>query len=169
MATGLVYNEEAFKKAGWAAPTSWHDLTDPKFKQKVVIPPITNGYGLQTLIKFAELNGGGVKNIDPGFKAIIDKVAPNVLAWEPSPGKMAELFQNGSAVLGVWGSGRVYALRETGFPAKFVYPKEGSVALFTAVCPVARSDAKPEAQQFVQFLLSPKVQTILARTQAWAR
>lgn len=167
VATGLIYNKDAFAKAGWKAPDSWLDLTDPKFRQKVVIPPISNGYGLQTLIKFAELNGGGVKKIDPGFKAIIDKVAPNVLAWEPSPGKMSELFQNGSAVLGVWGSGRVQALKDTGFPVEFVYPKEGAIALFTAVCPVARPDAKPEAQQFIQFLLSPEVQAILAKTQAW--
>lgn len=167
VATGLFYNKEAFAKAGWAAPDSWLDLEDPKFRQKVVIPPISNGYGLHTLIKFAELNGGGVKDIEPGFKAIIDKVAPNVLAWEPSPGKMSELFQNGSGVLGVWGSGRVEALKNTGFPVEFVYPKEGAVALFTAVCPVARPDAKPEAQQFVQFLLSPEIQAILAKTQAW--
>ncbi|MER1939698.1 ABC transporter substrate-binding protein [Castellaniella sp. FW104-16D08] len=167
VATGLFYSTEAFAKAGWDAPTSWHDLEDPKFKQKVVIPPVSNGYGLHTLIKFAELNGGGVKDIDPGFKAITEKVAPNVLAWEPSPGKMSELFQNGSGVIGVWGSGRVYALEATGFPVKFVYPKEGAVALFTAVCPVARPDAKPEAQAFVQFLLSPEVQAILAETQAW--
>jgi putative spermidine/putrescine transport system substrate-binding protein len=167
VATGLVYNKDAFDKAGWKAPDSWLDLADPKYRQKVVIPPITNGYGLHTLIKLAEINGGGVKNVAPGFKVITDKVAPNVLAWEPSPGKMSELFQNGSAVLGVWGSGRVQALKDTGFPAEFVYPKEGAIALFTAACPVARPDAKPEAQQFVQFLLSPEVQAILAETQAW--
>jgi len=167
VATGLFYNEAAFKKAGWAAPTSWNDLTDKKYKGKLVIPPISNGYGLQTLLMFAELRGGGANKIDPGFEALTKEVGPNVLAWEPSPGKMTELFQNGDGVIGVWGSGRVKALSDTGFPVKFVYPKEGAFALFTAVCPIAKKQPKPGAQKFVQYLFSPEVQAILADGQAW--
>ena len=167
VATGLFYNEQAFKKAGWAAPTSWNDLTDKKYKDKLAIPPINNGYGLQTLLMFAELNGGGMNNIDPGFDALIKKVGPNVLAWEPSPGKMTELFQNGDAVIGVWGSGRVKALSDTGFPVKFVYPKEGAFALFTAVCPVAKKQPKAGAQKFIQYLYTPESQAALADSQAW--
>jgi len=167
IATGIFYNEEAFKKAGWAAPDSWENLTDKKYADKLVIPPISNGYGLQALIKFAELRGGGVNNIDPGFTAMIKEVGANVLAWEPSPGKMTELFQNGDAVIGVWGSGRVKALQDTGFPAKFVYPKEGAFALMTGLCPVAKANPKPNAQKFVQYLLSPEVQAIFAKYQAW--
>jgi putative spermidine/putrescine transport system substrate-binding protein len=167
VATGLFYNEQAFKKAGWPAPTSWSDLADKKYRNKLVIPPISNGYGLQTLLMFAELRGGGPGNIDPGFNALIRDVGPNVLAWEPSPGKMAELFQNGDAMIGVWGSGRVKALNDTGFPVKFVYPKEGAFALFTAVCPVAKKQPKAGAQKFVQFLFSPESQAALADSQAW--
>lgn len=166
VATGMFYNTEAFKKAGWSAPTSWNDLADKKYNGKVVIPPISNGYGLHTLIKFAEMNGGGVKNIDPGFDALIKKVNPNVLAWEPSPGKMTELFQNGDAVIGVWGSGRVKALQDTGFPVKFIYPKEGAFALFSAICPVAKPHPKPVAQAFIQYIFSPEVQKILADDEA---
>ncbi|HLU79728.1 MAG TPA: ABC transporter substrate-binding protein [Burkholderiaceae bacterium] len=165
--TGLFYNTEYFAKKNWPAPTSWEDVTDSKYKDKVVIPPITNGYGLHALIKFAELRGGSVNNIDPGFKAMLDEVGPNVLAWEPSPGKMTELFQNGDAVIGVWGSGRVQALKDTGFPVEFVYPKEGALALFTAVCPVAKPKTKELSQKFIQYLYQPEVQAILAAGQAW--
>ncbi len=167
IATGLFYNTEAFKKKGYAAPTSWFDLTDPKFKQQIVIPPISNTYGLQALIMFARLNHGSEKNIDPGFDYIIKKVNPNVLAWEPSPGTMTSLFQNHEAILGVWGSGRVEALKETGFPVKFVYPKEGAMALEVAVCPVVKSNVPKLSQQLVQYLLSPAVQVILAKHQGW--
>ena len=34
--TGLAYNKKLFDEKGWAAPTSWMDLADPKFKDKVV-------------------------------------------------------------------------------------------------------------------------------------
>lgn len=167
LGTGIFYNAEYFQKHNWAPPTSWEDLTDKKYKGKLVIPPINNSYGLHTLIKFAELRGGGINNIDPGFKTIIDEVGPNVLAWEPSPGKMTELFQNGDAVIGVWGSGRVQALKDTGFPVEFVYPKEGATALFTAACPVAKPQQKAVAQKFIQYLYTPEIQAILAEHQAW--
>lgn len=167
VATGLAYNTEAFKKAGLPKPDSWELLTDKRFKQKVVIPPISNTYGLQTLIMFAKQRGGGEKAIEPGFKAMISEVAPNVLAWEPSAGKMTELFQNGDVTLAVWGSGRVQALKDTGFPIEFVYPKEGALALMIAACPVVQSDVPQHAQALVQYLLTPEVQTLLADSQGW--
>lgn len=167
IATGLFYNTEAFKKKGYAPPTSWFDLANPKFKQKIVIPPINNTYGLQTLIMFAKLNHGGEKNIAPGFNYIIKKVNPNVLAWEPSPGTMTSLFQNQEAILGVWGSGRVEALKETGFPVKFVYPKEGAMALQIAICPIVKSNVPKLSQELIQYLLSPQVQQVLAKHQGW--
>lgn len=167
VATGLAYNPDAFRKAGLPAPTSWNVLTDPRYRQKIAIPPISNTYGLQALLMFAHMNGGGETNIAPGFDTMIKKVAPNVLAWEPSPGKMTELFQDGDVTLAVWGSGRVQALAQTGFPIRFVYPKEGAMALMIAACPVVQNKEPVLSQQFLQYLLTPEVQTVLAQTQAW--
>src|SRR5436189_3237159 len=104
--TGFMINTKVFKEKGWAIPTSWNDLKDPKYKKVLVIPPINNTYGLYTLMMFARIGGGGEKSIEPGFKVMKDEVNANVLAYEPSPGKMTELFQSGQAVLAVWGSGR---------------------------------------------------------------
>ncbi|HSV81554.1 MAG TPA: ABC transporter substrate-binding protein, partial [Ramlibacter sp.] len=167
VATGLAYNVEAFRKAGLPKPDSWEALTQKTFKQKIAIPPISNSYGLQTLIMFAKLRKGGENAIDPGFKAMTAEVAPNVLAWEPSPGKMTELFQNGDITLAVWGSGRVQSLKETGFPVDFVYPKEGAMALMIAACPVVHSDVPQQSQALLQYLLTPEVQTLLADSQGW--
>lgn len=163
VATGLMYNTKYFAAHHWAAPTSWKDLEDKKFHKLEVIPPLNNTYGLHALVMTARLNGGGEKDIDPGFKVFKKMIDPNVLVYEPSPGKMTELFQTNQAVLAVWGSGRVKALADTGFPVAFVYPKEGAVALGVAACPVAGGGNKPEAQAFMQYLLSPDVQAILAK------
>jgi putative spermidine/putrescine transport system substrate-binding protein len=111
----------------------------------------------------ARLNGGGEKNIDPGFKVMKDEIAPNVLAFEPQPGKMTELFQSGQVVVGVWGSGRVKAFQDTGFPVEFVYPKEGAIALGISGCPVAKPNASPLAQEFLAFMLSPEIQAVHAK------
>jgi putative spermidine/putrescine transport system substrate-binding protein len=163
VATGLMYNRKYFADNKWPAPTSWNDLKDPKYKSKLVIPPMNNTYGLQTVIMMARLNGGGEKSIDPGFKVMKDGVAPNVLAFEPQPGKMTELFQSGQAVIAVWGSGRVKAFQDTGFPVDFIYPKEGAMALGISACTVAKPNPSPLAQQFVAFLLEPDVQAVLAK------
>lgn len=160
--TGFVYNKDMFAKNGWAAPTSWKDIEDSKFKGKLVIPPINNTYGLHALVMMARLDGGGEKNIEPGFKAFREKVNPNVLAYEPSPGKMTELFQSGQAAIAIWGSGRAKALADTGFPSVFTYPKEGGVALASAACPVAGSKQSKEAQEFIQYLVSPEAQKPIA-------
>ena len=163
VATGLMYNTKVFAENKWPAPTSWADLADPKYRRKLVVPPLNNTYGLHAVIAEAEINGGGVNDIDPGFKAFQTKIDPNVVAYEPSPAKMTELFQTGQAVLAVWGSGRVKALADTGFPVAFVYPKEGAIALAIAACPIAGSKNEAGAQAFVQFLLSPDMQRALAK------
>jgi putative spermidine/putrescine transport system substrate-binding protein len=167
LAGGLVYNKAVFAKNGWAAPTSWHDLENPQYEQRVVIPPITNGYGLFTLLMMAKLNGGGESDIEPGFSAMTKKVAANVLAWEPSPGKMAQMLQTGEAALAVWGNGRVQAVIAQGAPVEFVYPKEGSVALLSAGCPVAGAPQPELAQEFLRFVISAESQAILAEANGW--
>ena len=161
--TGIMYNTRYFKEKGWAPPTSWNDLKDPKYKKLLVIPPINNTYGLHTLVMFARMNGGSEKAIDPGFKVMKEQVNPNVLAYEPSPGKMTELFQSGQAVIGVWGTGRVHSFAVTGFPVEFVYPKEGTVTLLSSVCPIAKPNQSPIAHEFVKAMIDPAFQATLAK------
>jgi putative spermidine/putrescine transport system substrate-binding protein len=161
--TGFMYNTKYFKEKGWPAPASWNDLADPKFKKLLVVPPINNTYGLHTLVMMARLHGGGEKNIEPGFKVMKEKVNPNVLVYEPSPGKMTELFQSGQAVIAVWGTGRVQSFADTGFPVDFVYPKEGAVTLLASVCPVAKQTVSPHAHEFVRMMVAPELQLVLAK------
>jgi putative spermidine/putrescine transport system substrate-binding protein len=163
IATGLAYNKDAFAKNGWKAPTSWKDLADPKYKQKVVIPPITNGYGLLTLVMMSRLHGGGEDKMDPGFDVMTKQVAPNVLAWEPSPGKMAQMLQTGEAALVVWGNGRVQAVVDQGAPVEFVYPKEGAVVIMVAGCVVEGAPQAKLGQQFLQHVVSAESQALMAQ------
>jgi putative spermidine/putrescine transport system substrate-binding protein len=138
-------------------------MKDKKFAKKFVMPPINNTYGLHALIAMAKMDGGGESNMEPGFKAFKDEINANVLVYEPSPAKMTELFQNGQAVLAVWGSGRVKAFADTGFPVAFAYPKEGGYALGSAACPVEGGKNPAEANAFIQFMLTPDIQKIMAK------
>ena len=161
--TGFMVNTKYFKEKGWAIPTSWNDLRDPKFKKLFVMPPINNTYGLYTLIQYAKMEGGGETAIEPGFKVMKDEINPNVLVYEPSPGKMTELFQSGQAAIAVWGTGRVQAFANTGFPVDFVYPKEGAPILLASACPVQKAAINPLAHEFIKAMISAPVQTALAK------
>jgi putative spermidine/putrescine transport system substrate-binding protein len=160
--TGIMYNAAYFAENHWAPPQSWNDLKDTKYRKKLVVPPINNTFGLIALVAEANIAGGSESNIDPGFKAFEKEVDPNVLAYEPSPGKMSELFQSGQAVIGVWGSSRAKVLAGTGFSAAFTYPKEGGYAIGIAVCAVAGGKERPEAQTLIQHILAPESQRALA-------
>ncbi len=167
IATGLGYNKDVFKKNGWAPPTSWNDLADPKYKGKVVIPPITNGYGLLTLVMQARIHGGGEDKIDPGFDYITKNIAPNVLAWEPSPGKMAQMMQTGEGALVVWGNGRVQAVADQGAPVEFVFPKEGAPVIMVAACVTEGAPQAKLGQQFLQHIVSAEMQAHIAQGVGW--
>ena len=115
------------------------------------------------------MNGGGEKNIEPGFKVMKADINPNVLVYEPSPGKMTELFQSGQGQIAVWGTGRVQAFANTGFPVDFIYPKEGAPILLASACPVAKATVNPLVNEFIKVMVSAPVQTFSRRRWATAR
>ena len=166
VATGLAYNTVEFAARGWPAPKSWLDLADPKYKGTLLVPTISNSYGTHALLMLARAAGGSEKQVDAGF-ATMEKLAPNVASFESASAKMSELFQTKAVTLGVWGSGRVQALADAGFPIAFVYPKEGAVALFTSACVVSGSDVPDLAQSFLRHLMSAEVQAVLAKGAGW--
>jgi putative spermidine/putrescine transport system substrate-binding protein len=162
-ANGLMYNTKVFKQNNWAPPTSWSDLKDPKYKGKVVFPPLSNGFGLAGFLAINRLDGGNDSNVEPAFKVFKADYAPNVAAFSPTPADMNQIFQTGEAVLAVNGSTRTAALADTGFPVAFVYPKEGAFAGGMAACAVAGGQNKPAAMKFVQTLLSPEAQLAIVK------
>ena len=161
--TGIAYNTKVFADRKLPVPTSWADLARPEFKQRLSVPGIDNTYGVHTLVMQARLHGGGEAAIDAGFKAMRERVNPNVLAYESSPGKMSELFQSGEIWLSVWGSSRVAAMEKAGFPLAIVRPKEGALVLMTAGCVIEGAPKPDLAQKFLSFILSPAIQAAFAQ------
>jgi len=161
IATGLMYNTEIFKQKGWAPPTSWADLGKKEYAGHLIMPPMQNGYGLLTVLMLAKMNGGSESNINPGFDAM-KKIKQNFLVFEPQPGKHSELFQSKQAWVGVWGSSRMYALAETGFPVEFVYPKEGSPAVAMSLVVIKGTKQKLIANELINDMLGKEAQTVWA-------
>jgi putative spermidine/putrescine transport system substrate-binding protein len=72
------------------------------------------------------------------------------------------MYQTGQIVISVTASARAKSLMNTGFPVEYVYPKEGSPAVMVSACAMARPDALPTAQTFIQYILSPDMQLLMA-------
>lgn len=89
--TGLAYNSRLFKEKGWATPTSWNDLADPRFKDKVVFQSMASStFGLHGFLMYNRLHGGSDTDVNPGFTAWKKNVGPNVLEYIPNSAKLSE-------------------------------------------------------------------------------
>ncbi|WP_442901729.1 ABC transporter substrate-binding protein [Geobacillus sp. BK01] len=160
--TGLAYNKDYFVQNGWKPLTSWNDLEDPKFKGKLVLPSISNTYGVHLLLMAAFANGGNEKNIEPGFEKL-KKIAENAVTFDKTA-DVSNYFLQGQTVASAWGSSRVYTLQDSGFPIEFVIPREGAPALMTTANVVKNAPNAELAQKFVNFILSEEVQTEFAHS-----
>lgn len=157
--TGLAYNTKMFKEKGWAAPTSWQDLADPKFKGKVIFQSLPSStFGLHAFLMVNRLNGGTESNVEPGFKAWKTGVGANVGEYVANSAKLSEMVQTGEAGLFPSTPTQVMVLKGKGLPVEYAQPKEGAVALNTMECVIARNDEPALAQKLAAFLLSPGAQ-----------
>ncbi|WPB55293.1 ABC transporter substrate-binding protein [Xylophilus sp. GOD-11R] len=157
--TGLAYNKKMFAEKGWAAPTSWMDMADPKYKGKLVFPSITSSsFGLHGFLMFNRIQGGNDQNVEPGFAAWPKTVGPNVLEYIPSSAKISEMVQTGEAALFPLTPSGVAALKARGIPVEYAQPKEGAVLLMVGQCVIANNSEPELAQKLAEFLLTPQAQ-----------
>ncbi len=157
--TGLAYNSRLFQEKGWAAPTSWMDLADPRFKDKVVFQSLASStFGLHGFLMFNRIQGGTETNVEPGFTAWPKTVGPNVLEYIASSAKISEMVQTDEAAVFPLTPTQVTALKLKGVPVEYAQPKEGAVVLNVAECVIAHNDQPELAQKLVAFLLSPEAQ-----------
>lgn len=157
--TGLAYNAKMFKEKGWAPPTSWMDLADPKYKGKVVFQSASaSSFGLHGFLMFNRIQGGNEKNVEPGFKAWPTTIGPNVLEYIPSSAKLSEMVQTNEAAIFPLTPTAVAAMKTKGIPVEYANPKEGSVVLIVGQCVIANNSEPELAQKLTEFLLSPLAQ-----------
>jgi len=153
---GLTYNPETVK----TSPTSWADLWDPKYKNRVGITNLASTLGTGFLVELARMNGGGEGNVEPGFAAL-QKLKPNLSAVAANPGALAALFQQGQIDISPGNFNAIQILKAQGVPVEWVAPKEGAIA-FRTTMHITKNSANAEmAFKLIEAALSPEVQTAL--------
>lgn len=157
--TGLAYNARLFKEKGWAPPTSWMDMADSRYKDKLVFQSLASStFGLHGFLMFNRLQGGSETNVEPGFTAWPKTVGPNVLEYIASSAKISEMVQTDEAALFPLTPTQVTALKMRGVPVEYAQPKEGAVVLNVAECVIAKNNQSELAQKLAAYLLSAEAQ-----------
>ncbi|WP_019939257.1 extracellular solute-binding protein [Bordetella sp. FB-8] len=159
--TGLSYSTKIFADKGWAPPTSWADLANPKYKGKVVVESMpSSSFGLDAFLMFNRIKGGSEKNVEPGFKSWPTTVGPNVTEYIPNSSKVIEMMQEGDAAIFPYTFTQTELMKSKGIPIGFVAPKEGAVVLMTAQCVLAGNPDDALAQKLAAYLVSPQAQAL---------
>ncbi len=159
--SGIEYNTQVFKDRNFPAPTSWNDLWDPRFKGHAAIYTISILIGHGFLVTVAELNGGSVSNIDPGFRRI-SELRPNLYTVVSTAPQLDQLFQQGNVWIAVNSGARTQALKASGVPVEFVQPKEGVIAGHSYFELLKGAPHPNAGAAFIDWILSDDVQSCLA-------
>ena len=158
------YGQFAFiwdSQSGVEAPASLEDLTNPKYRKKIIImDPRTSTPGLGFLAWTEAVYGDA-------WRDYWKRLAPSILAMTPSWDTGYGLFTKGEAplVLSYSTSPAYHKAYENTERYKSLQFKEGHPAQVEFAGVLSASPNRGAAQQFVDFLISPECQAFLPETQ----
>jgi putative spermidine/putrescine transport system substrate-binding protein len=156
---GLLYDSSKLK----VAPTSLRDLEDHKFRGKLSVPTFSSTFAFALLAKMDKLNGkaaDGARPMEAGFDEM-KRVAPNIVSYYGGGAQLVDLFKQGEIDL-AWGAYHVAAGLGAESPVKWIAPAEGA-SLSTVYAAIAEGSQNVDAAaKFVNLMLSPEFQAMMA-------
>ncbi|WP_251863263.1 ABC transporter substrate-binding protein [Achromobacter sp. Marseille-Q4962] len=157
--TGLGYNTRLFAENGWAPPSSWMDLADPRYKGKVVFQSASGStFGLHAFLMFNRIQGGDEANVEPGLRKWQSTVGPNVREYIPDSAGLADMILSGEAAIFPLSPTAIARLKRRGMPVEYAQPREGSAILMVGECVVAGNTEPELSQKLALYLLSASAQ-----------
>lgn len=159
---GIAYNIQAMK----AAPTSWADPYDAKYKGRVVLPSIQNTEGLPNIFAATAIASGlsldaAQTDVDPGFRKL-STLKPNLLTVYTQQPQAYNLLEQGEAWM-ISSAISAYALerKAAGAPIELVAPKEGVFAMPSGIAVIKGAPQSELAFAYVDALLGAELQSKL--------
>ncbi|MBF7981019.1 MULTISPECIES: ABC transporter substrate-binding protein [Rahnella] len=151
IATVIAYNTKNAKPVD-----SWMALTDAQNKGQVAVPsPLYSGAALYHLHT-------AINTPDIGW-AFYQKLAANGITPEGGNGPALKAVASGMAKYGVITDADIIRAKKQGSPIDLVYPKEGASFVTEPVAILSGAHNVPAAKAFVNFMLSPQGQQLVAK------
>ncbi len=146
----IIINTKTIKEKD--APQSWKDLTNPKWKGKMIMAnPAVSGSGFAQLNIMLQLYGWD----------FVKKIVNN--ASITSSSKLSyQGVANGEFAIGLTGESNVYTLIQEGYPVKAIYPKDGTALRFDTVAIIKNGPNPENAKKFMDFVTTKEVMAVVA-------
>ncbi len=160
---GIAYNPKVMP----AAPTSWAQIYDPKYKGRVILPSLQNTEGLANLFMAAHLATGkpmaeAQKDIDAAFKKLVT-IKPNLLTAYTQMPQAYNLLEQGEGFMISSAISQVALDRKAGgAPVDIAVPKEGIFSMPSGVALVKGAPQPELGAGFINEMIGIEVQTKLA-------
>ncbi|MDP6483000.1 MAG: ABC transporter substrate-binding protein, partial [Nitrospinota bacterium] len=151
-ATGIGYHVKNVKEP----PTRWEQLWDKKYRGRLALPNITYSSASYFLIRAAELGGGSIKNIDPGFKKLAELKPAKVFGFFT---QWAPLVKAGEFDLVVDLNLFINPQIARGLPLGFVFPEDGAFGEVNYVMMTKRGKNRKLAEAFINEMIGARFQS----------
>jgi len=148
----FMINTKLLKPADY--PTSWTDLTNPKYKGEIVLAnPALSGSAYAQIYMIYKLYGDEV----------LKKLAKNA-TFNASSTAGPESVARGEFAITATGEGNIASYIEKGAPVTFVYPKDGTGARFDASGIIANGPNPRSAELWMDFVTSKDAYKLILAT-----
>jgi putative spermidine/putrescine transport system substrate-binding protein len=160
-AAGLAYNIATGKPLA-----SYGDLWDPKFKDRFLMETPKATQSIYLLIAAVSVETGKPYSetqymIDRSWAKMTD-LKPNVLSIFENQTAVMQVAEGQADVAGIFYSKSVYPYTVQGAPLDMCYPREGTFAGINTVTLVKNGPERELAIAFIDWMLSPAIQQLLA-------
>jgi putative spermidine/putrescine transport system substrate-binding protein len=146
----IVYNADTVREP----PQSFADLLDPKWKGKVGMVSTVAPWVLMG----ASLARTGTTTDFDAAKDFMLKLNANGLRLYPETDSMAPAYKSGEIDVGVIWLARTFMWRNTGFPVKGQFPKEGAILYVSGMVMPKNAPNKEAGFKYMNALLEPSAQ-----------
>ncbi|MGB3815276.1 MAG: ABC transporter substrate-binding protein [Shinella sp.] len=135
------------------APTSYFDLWDPKYEQRVYSPAPAQSLFTPLMMHLNKMLGGTDDNFEP-FIEKFSQLKPS--SYYEASGVMNVTIQSGEVVMGIYYPNTAWQLFDQGVSITTGSPKEGVVASDIRMHLVAGTTKKALAERLMNFVSQPK-------------
>jgi len=145
----VCYNTVEAEKAGLTPPTSWKDLTDPKYAGQIIMPnPNSSGTGFLDVSSWLQMFG------EDGGWAYMDALHENIARYTHSGSKPCKLAAAGEIPIGISFAFRGAKSKAAGAPLEIIVPSEGVGWEMEATAIIAGTPHQEAARKLVDFSVS---------------
>ncbi len=149
--SAFCVNTKELEKKGLPMPTSWADLTDPRYKGLLVSPnPAASGTGLSAVDALLQSQG------EEAAWGLMEKLDANTKMYVPSGCKPCQMAAVGETTIGIASHVCAKTYIEKKAPLHLVYPSDGLGWDIEAVAIVKGTKNLEAAQKLVDFATSPE-------------